>query len=118
MTASSPTADSFAAESAGQPPFGRRQQQQRQQQRQQPRLSLVAAAPTLPPADTDGSDGLTIQAVEELAAAAAAVEADAAAEAAAEADAAAEAAAEAKASGIAKLLALGLTEAEANALVK
>jgi hypothetical protein len=33
-------------------------------------------------------------------------------------DAAAEAAAEAKASGIAKLLALGLTEAEANALVK
>lgn len=33
-------------------------------------------------------------------------------------DAAAEAAAEAKASGIAKLLALGLTEDEANALVK
>jgi hypothetical protein len=33
-------------------------------------------------------------------------------------DAAAEAAAEAKASGIAKLVALGLTEAEANALVK
>jgi len=33
-------------------------------------------------------------------------------------DAAAEAAAEAKASGLAKLMALGLTEAEANALVK
>ena len=33
-------------------------------------------------------------------------------------DAAAAAAAEAKASGIAKLLALGLTEAEANALIK
>jgi hypothetical protein len=33
-------------------------------------------------------------------------------------DAAAEAEAEAKASGLAKLLALGLTEAEANALVK
>ena len=36
----------------------------------------------------------------------------------AERTAAAEAAAEAKASGIAKLLALGLTEAEANALIK
>jgi len=47
-------------------------------------------------------------------------EADAAAYAVAEAEriAAAEAAAEAKASGIAKLLALGLTEEEANALVK
>ena len=47
-------------------------------------------------------------------------EADAAAFAAAEAErqAAAQAAAEAKASGIAKLLALGLTEEEANALVK
>jgi len=47
-------------------------------------------------------------------------EADAAAFAVAEAEriAAAEAAAEAKASGIAKLLALGLTEDEANALVK
>ena len=47
-------------------------------------------------------------------------EADAAAFAVAEAEriAAAEAAAEAKASGIAKLLALGLTEEEANALVK
>ena len=47
-------------------------------------------------------------------------EADAAAFAEAEAErtAAAEAAAEAKASGIAKLLALGLTEAEANALIK
>ena len=33
-------------------------------------------------------------------------------------DAAAEAAAEAKASGLAKLLGLGLTEAEANALIK
>jgi len=33
-------------------------------------------------------------------------------------DAATEAAAEAKASGLAKLMALGLTEAEANALVK
>ena len=46
-------------------------------------------------------------------------EADAAAFAVAEAEriAAAEAAAEAKASGIAKLLALGLTEDEANALV-
>jgi hypothetical protein len=47
-------------------------------------------------------------------------EADAAAYAIqkAEEDAAAEAAAEAKASGLAKLMALGLTEAEANALVK
>jgi len=36
----------------------------------------------------------------------------------AEQDAAAEAAAEAKASGLTKLMALGLTEAEANALVK
>lgn len=47
-------------------------------------------------------------------------EADAAAYFAAEADriAAEEAAAAAKASGIAKLLALGLTEEEANALVK
>ena len=47
-------------------------------------------------------------------------EADAAAFAVAEAEriAAAEAAAEAKASGIAKLLALGLTQDEANALVK
>jgi hypothetical protein len=47
-------------------------------------------------------------------------EADAAAYAAqkAEADAAAEAAAEAKASGIAKLLALGLTQEEADALIK
>jgi TctA family transporter len=47
-------------------------------------------------------------------------EADAAAFAVAEAEriAAAEAAADAKASGIAKLLALGLTEDEANALVK
>ena len=47
-------------------------------------------------------------------------EADAAAFAVAEAEriAAAEAAADAKASGIAKLLALGLTEEEANALVK
>jgi hypothetical protein len=47
-------------------------------------------------------------------------EADAAAFAAAQAEqaAAAEAAAEAKASGIAKLLALGLTEEEANALIK
>jgi hypothetical protein len=36
----------------------------------------------------------------------------------AEREAEAEAAAEAKASGIAKLLALGLTEAEANALIK
>ena len=47
-------------------------------------------------------------------------EADAAAFAVAEAEriAAEEAAAEAKASGIAKLLALGLTEEEANALVK
>ena len=47
-------------------------------------------------------------------------EADAAAYAAQKAidDAAATAAAEAKASGLAKLLALGLTEAEANALVK
>lgn len=43
---------------------------------------------------------------------------EAAATAKAAADAAAEAAAEAKASGIAKLLALGLTEDEANALVK
>jgi type IV secretory pathway VirB9-like protein len=48
------------------------------------------------------------------------MEADAAvyAEQKAAADAAAAAAAAAKASGIAKLLALGLTEAEANALVK
>ena len=48
------------------------------------------------------------------------MEADAAAFAAEQAErtAAAEAAAEAKASGIAKLLALGLTEAEANALIK
>lgn len=47
-------------------------------------------------------------------------EADAAAFAAEQAErtAEAEAAAEAKASGIAKLLALGLTEAEANALIK
>ena len=47
-------------------------------------------------------------------------ETDAAAVAAAkaEADAAAEAAAEAKASGLAKLIALGLTETEANALIK
>ena len=47
-------------------------------------------------------------------------EADAAAYAAQKAidDAAATAAAEAKASGLAKLLALGLTEEEANALVK
>jgi hypothetical protein len=47
-------------------------------------------------------------------------EADAAAYALqkAEQDAAAEAAAEAKASGLTKLMALGLTEAEANALVK
>jgi hypothetical protein len=47
-------------------------------------------------------------------------EADAAAFAIAEADRQAEAtaAAEAKASGIAKLLALGLTEEEANALIK
>ena len=47
-------------------------------------------------------------------------EVDAAAYAAAEAErtAAAEAHAEAKASGIAKLLALGLTESEANALIK
>ena len=47
-------------------------------------------------------------------------EADAAAFAVVEAEriAAAEAAAEAKASGIAKLLALGLTQDEANALVK
>lgn len=45
-------------------------------------------------------------------------DAEAAATAKAAADAAAEAAAEAKASGIAKLLALGLTEDEANALVK
>jgi TctA family transporter len=47
-------------------------------------------------------------------------EADSAAFAVAEAEriAAAEAAADAKASGIAKLLALGLTEDEANALVK
>ncbi len=47
-------------------------------------------------------------------------EADAAAYAAQKAidDAAATAAAEAKASGLAKLLALGLTEAEANALIK
>jgi hypothetical protein len=47
-------------------------------------------------------------------------EADLVAFAAAEADrlAAEEAAAEAKASGIAKLLALGLTESEANALIK
>ena len=47
-------------------------------------------------------------------------EADAAAFAIAEAEriAAEEATAEAKASGIAKLLALGLTEAEANALIK
>jgi len=47
-------------------------------------------------------------------------EVDAAAFAAAEAErtAAAEAEAEAKASGIAKLLALGLTESEANALIK
>lgn len=47
-------------------------------------------------------------------------EADAAAAAAAKAaaDAAAEAEAEAKASGLAKLMALGLTEDEANALVK
>ena len=47
-------------------------------------------------------------------------EADAAAFAVAEAEriAAAEAAAEAKASGLAKLMALGLTEDEANALVK
>jgi hypothetical protein len=47
-------------------------------------------------------------------------EADAAAFAAAEAErqAAAQAAAEAKASGLAKLMALGLTEEEANALVK
>jgi hypothetical protein len=48
------------------------------------------------------------------------MEADAAAfaEQKAAADAAAEAAAEAKTSGLAKLMALGLTEAEANALVK
>ena len=45
-------------------------------------------------------------------------DAAAAAEAKAIADAAAEAEAEAKASGIAKLLALGLTESEANALIK
>jgi len=47
-------------------------------------------------------------------------EADAAAFAVAEAEriAAADAAAEAKASGLAKLMALGLTEDEANALVK
>ncbi len=47
-------------------------------------------------------------------------ETDAAAYAAAKAaaDAAAEAAAEAKASGLAKLIALGLTETEANALIK
>jgi len=47
-------------------------------------------------------------------------EADAAAYAAekAAADAAAEATAEAKASGLAKLIALGLTEDEANALIK
>lgn len=47
-------------------------------------------------------------------------EADAIASAAAKAiaDAEAEAEAEAKASGIAKLLALGLTESEANALIK
>jgi hypothetical protein len=47
-------------------------------------------------------------------------EADAAAYALkkAEQDAAAEAAAEAKASGLTKLMALGLTEAEANALIK
>lgn len=44
--------------------------------------------------------------------------AEAAATAKAAADAAAEAAAEAKASGLAKLMALGLTEAEANALIK
>ena len=45
-------------------------------------------------------------------------DAAAAAAAKAEADAAAEAAAEAKASGLAKLIALGLTETEANALIK
>jgi len=43
---------------------------------------------------------------------------EAAATAEAERIAAAEAAAEAKASGLAKLLGLGLTEAEANALIK